>query len=141
MDTDLDFARLTNGIEISRTRKLKKIIKDECRTEIKEHLQNGNYTPWKYLEEISKTIGKIADHYVDTEHFDYSDNSETEENSESTSTTINNCVICLSHRMSTWIFLPCRHANCCAECSNRIEELGHICPTCRSPIEELVIPL
>ena len=54
------------------------IIKYECRTAIKEHLQNGNYTPWEYLEEISKTIGKIADHYVDKEHFDYSDNSETD---------------------------------------------------------------
>ena len=112
------------------------IIKDECSAAIRDHLLNGNYTSWEYLNEISKTIGKIADHYVDTEHFDYSDNSETEDNSESTSTTSNNCVICLNPRMFTWIFLPCRHANCCEECSNRIEELGQSLPTCRSPIEE-----
>ena len=121
METDLEFARLSNGIGISRPRKRRNVIKDECRSKIRDHLINGNYTPWGYLEEMSKTIGKIADHYIDTEHFDYSDNSETEDNSYSTSTTI---------------FLPCRHANCCEECSDKIEELGHTCPTCRSPIEE-----
>ena len=56
MDTDLEFARLSNGIEISRTRKSTNIIKNECRTAIKEHLQNGNYTSWEYLEEISKQL-------------------------------------------------------------------------------------
>ena len=97
---------------------------------------NGNYTPWEYLKKISKTIGKIADHYVDTGRFDYSYNSETEDNSEGAHVISNNCVICLSLRISTWIFLPCRHTNCCEDCSNRIEELGHSCPTCRSLIEE-----
>ena len=45
------------------------------------------------FQEISKTIGNIADHYVDSKRFDRSDNSETEDNSESTSTIRNNCVI------------------------------------------------
>ena len=45
------------------------------------------------------------------------------------------CVVCLQPRQSTWIFLPCRHANCCGDCSRMIEQLEQSCPTCRTPID------
>ena len=45
------------------------------------------------------------------------------------------CVVCLLPRTSTWIFMPCRHANYCADCSHTIEELGQPCPVCRSVIQ------
>lgn len=38
-------------------------------------------------------------------------------------------------RNEKWIFMPWRHANCCNQCSQRIEEFGQTCPVCRSVIE------
>ena len=140
VDADLEFARLSSGKEFSRPRKRKNVINDERRSAFKNQLVNGNFTPWEYLEAISGTIGKKVNHFVYKEDFNYTDNSQdfddtenlqVEDNSESTS---HNCVICLNPRTSTWIFLPCKHANCCGECSDKIEELGKTCPTCRSPI-------
>ena len=141
VDTDLEFARLSSGKEISRPRKRKNVVNDERRTAFKNQLINGHFTPWEYLEAISNTIGKNVNDFAypedcnysdNSEDFSNSDNSEVEDNSESTRS--HNCVICLSPRTSTWIFLPCRHANCCGECSDKIEELGQTCPTCRSSI-------
>ena len=121
-DTDLDYARLSSGNEISRPRKLKNIINDERRSTFKNQLINGNFTPWEYLEAISSTIGKNVNNFGytdDSEDITDTDNLEVEDNPEST--ICHNCVICLNRRTSTWIFLPCRHANCCGECSNKIE--------------------
>ena len=117
------------------------LLNDERRTAFKNQLINGHFTPWEYLEAISNTIGKNVNDFAYPEDCNYSDNSEdfsdtdnleVEDNSESTRS--HNCVICLNPRTSTWIFLPCRHANCCGECSDKIEELGQTCPTCRSSI-------
>ena len=134
-DTDLDYARLSSGNEISRPRKLKNIINDERRSTFKNQLINGNFTTWEYLEAISSTIGKNVNNFGytdDSEDITDTDNSEVEDNPESTIS--HNCVICLNRITSTWIFLPCRHAKCCGECTNKIEELGQTCPTCCSTI-------
>ena len=45
------------------------------------------------------------------------------------------CVVCLRIRNETWIFMPCRHANCCAGCGQTLVDLGQQCPVCRSTIE------
>ena len=61
-----------------------------------------------------------------------SDNSDESDNEEA-GTVLgdqNLCVICLNVREATWLFLPCKHANCCTQCSNSITELGQTCPTC-----------
>ena len=50
-------------------------------------------------------------------------------------THVNICVVCLNPRTTTWLFLPCKHANCCTTCSEQIQELGQPCPICRTPIE------
>ena len=62
------------------------------------------------------------------------DESETSDNESEIQVVENICVVCLRPRTPTWVFLPCKHANCCAECSERIEELNQTCPVCRSPI-------
>lgn len=61
--------------------------------------------------------------------------SDSEDESEEVVRSGNSCVVCLSVRTTTWIFMPCRHANCCTECSARIYALGQSCPECRSEIE------
>ena len=48
----------------------------------------------------------------------------------------NSCVFCLSVLTATWIFMPCKHANCCTECSARIYELGQPYPVCRFEIDD-----
>ena len=50
-------------------------------------------------------------------------------------TTTNMCVVCLKSRETTWIFMPCKHANCCGNCSDTIVQLCQTCPVCRCPIE------
>lgn len=93
MNADLDFARLSNGKEISRPRKRKNVINDRGRSAFKNQLVNGNFTPWENLVAISNTIEKNANDNVCTEDFNYTDSSEAEDNSESTRSNI--CVICL----------------------------------------------
>ena len=85
----------------------------------------------EYLKAMSDTIGNINS--VDIEYSDVSETSEVEE--ELLPNNTNTCAVCLNHRVETWIFLPCRHANCCTGCSKQIEELGLPCPVCRTPIE------
>ena len=47
----------------------------------------------------------------------------------------NCCIVCLVPRLTTWIFMPCRHVDCCSTCSQTIKELGQSCPVCLSTIE------
>ena len=82
---------------------------------------------------MSNTIGgavtlETGIEFSDTNESDTSDN-------ECENTVVENiCVVCLLPRTTSWIFLPCKHANCCAVCSYRIEELNQTCPVCRVPI-------
>ena len=78
----------------------------------------------------------MKDYFEDETDFEISEESEIESSSENTMRNTNTCVVCLNPRLYTLIFLPCRHANCCAECNIRIQELGQPCPTCRSSIED-----
>ena len=130
-DTDSDIGRLFIGRDISRPRKRKNILIDEHRADCKLKFTTGIYTPWQYLKAISHTIGNLGK--ISITYSDYSDVSETEE--ELPPNNNNKCVVCLTHRTTTWIFLPCRHAHCCTECTRIIEESGRLCPICRSPIE------
>ncbi|KAI6649986.1 hypothetical protein LOD99_6350 [Oopsacas minuta] len=66
--------------------------------------------------------------------FSDTDESDTSDNESENPVVENICVICLMPRTTTWIFLPCKHANCCAACSKRIEELNQTHPVCRAPI-------
>ena len=132
-DVDNDIGRLSQGREITRARKKKYIRNDEFRSISKHKLSEGVYSPWQFIQAISSTIGniKIVENFAlsDTEYSDEEDTSNTDQSLE------NICVVCLSHRTSTWLFMPCKHANCCTECSNIIEELGQPCPLCRSVIQ------
>ena len=98
----------------------------------KEKLRDGVYTLWEFIQAISHTVGNInAGIITDTILL----SSDSEDESEEIVLSGNSCVVCLSIRTETWIFMPCRHANCCAECSARILELGQPCPVCRSEID------
>ena len=49
------------------------------------------------------------------------------------------CVVSLSQRSNTWVFIPCRHASFCGDSSERIVTLRQNCPVCRSNIEARVV--
>ena len=133
-DTDNDIGRLQLGREISRPRKKADNKNDIQRSTCKERLRDGTYTPWEFLRAISHTVGHIkADITEDSE--EESEESNNTDESEKVIQSRNICVVCLSVRTATWIFMPCRHANCCTKCSVRICELGQPCPECRSEIE------
>ena len=70
------------------------------------------------MEAISHTIGRVTT----VNHTDYSEESNESDEENIVTDNQNSCVVCLTIRTTTWIFLPCRHANCCAECAKRIEE-------------------
>ena len=99
MDTDNEIGRLCSGNDISWTGKrinhLNLIAKH--RAECKLKLTEGSYTPREYLNAITHTIGKV--NAVNTEYSDESDKSVEEESIETTNQ--NNCVICLTIRITT----------------------------------------
>ena len=130
-DTDNDIGRLRMDREISRPRKKQDIKNSERRSICKQKLSDGDYTPWQYLKAISHTIGSIKSDYTMI-------SSDSEDNNEDNIERIVEdikCVVCLAPRTATWVFMPCRHAICCTECSQTIEDLGQPCPMCRSMIE------
>ena len=128
-DTDNEIGRLRLGKDISRPRKKKNVLLEERRETCKEKLRSEAYTPCQYLQTISHTVGSVVT--FETEFSDIESESENDMNE----ITDNMCVVCLTVRTTTWLFLPCRHANCCSACSERIEELEQPCPVCRAGIE------
>ena len=130
-DTNNDISRLYQGREISRSRSKSNLKVGEQRTVVKQKLSEGELTPWKFLQAMSHTIGciKAHDDYLSSE-------SELSEDEADQNTDIENaCTVCLSRRADTWLFMPCRHASFCGFCSERIMEIGQLCPICRSNIE------
>ena len=99
----------------------------------KEKFRNGHYTPWLFLQSMNKTIG-----YNKFTQMPLSDSEDTEEelNDPTTNVVGSNCVGCLCPRISTWIFMPCRHAKFCAYCGQQIMEMRQTCPIYRSDINE-----
>ena len=130
MDTDNELGRLSLGKVITRPRKRINAVNADRRSAYKLKLSTGSYTPWEYFNAISQTIGTISP--LEKELSDCSDESEVEVESGSVN---NNCGVCLTSRGTTWVFIPCRNALCCSECSKKIQELGKPCPVCRSPID------
>ena len=122
-DIDNDIGSLRR--EISRPRKKGDIRNDIQRSMCKERLRDGAYTPWEFIQAISHTIGHINGNITD----DTLSSSDSEDENEENILSRNSCVVCLSIRTATWIVMPCRHANCCTDCSARIFELGH-CAQC-----------
>ena len=130
-DVENDIGRLCQGREISRARKKKDIRNDDLRRLSKQKLSVGECSPWEFLQAISYTIGNIKTQNNPSE-------SDTEYSGEEDNELVSMesvCVVCLLPRTSTWIFMPCRHANYCGDCSHTIEELGQPCPVCRSVIQ------
>ena len=80
---------------------------------------------------MSNTIGGAVTLETGIE---FSDTNESDTSNNESENTENICVVCLLSPTTTWIFLPCKHANCCAACSYRKKELNQTCPVCRVPI-------
>ena len=121
-DYDYEIARLKQGGEITRSRKKRDRIIDERRTKGKEKLSSGNYTPMQFLESISHSLLTSREILDETSFLDNSGESDQVEEPESPVTKDNQCLICLLPLNTTWIFMPCRHANC-TQCSDMIEQL------------------
>ena len=128
-DTDLDIERLCNGIEITRNRKLRDIQNDSFRLNCKQKLESGEYSPIVYLYSIANSI-HIDTNSLNGELQNDSSSQFEEDNEEHNQNAI--CCVCLLPRKSTVVFLPCRHAKCCEECSTHLEK----CPICRCTIED-----
>ena len=107
-------------------------MNNQRRKQCKEKLLNGSYTPVQFLERISSFLG-IVTSFEETTFSDDSDVYEEPEYPDNRGP--NQCVVCLQPRSSTWLFMPCKHAYCCTQCSDEIELLQQTCPTCRSTIE------
>ena len=127
-DTNLDIERLGKGINITRNRKLKDIQNDSFRTQSKEKLLSGEYSPTQNMDAIASSI------HPDTNPIsllgDCPDESLLDEEPEDDIQV--NCCVCLLQRVTTVLFLPCRHAKCCEKCSASLEQ----CPLCRCNIEQ-----
>ena len=129
-DTDNDISRLYQGREISRARSKTDIKNEEHRIILKQKLSDGDFTPWEFLKSMSCIVGNI-----NTQNIDLPSDSELSEDDGDQNITEQICVVCLSQRTNTWVFMPCRHASFCSDCSERIITLGQQCPVCRSIIE------
>lgn len=134
LDVDNDIGRFRSGKEITRTRKTTSVRNEEQRASLKHKLSVGEFTPWQFLQAISHTIGSVQ-----IQHSEISEPEDSEDDHEEQYA--NNpdhlCVVCLLPRTTTWIFMPCRHANFCSDCSHQVIELEQQCPICRSDIESL----
>ena len=131
-DTDNDIRRLYQGREISRQRCKTDIKNEEQRIVFKQKLSDGQINPWEFLQSMSHTVGNIKTIPPSSE----SECSEGEdEDDDQNINTEPICVVCLSQRSNTWVFIPCRHASFCGDCSERIVTLGQNCPICRSNID------
>ena len=133
IDTDNDIGRIRQGREISRARKLNYVQIDDRRKVSKEKLLSGEYTPWQDLQHMSNTIG--------SQKFSQIIQSESEDSEEELEILHSNngginCSVCLNQRLTTWIFMPCRHATFCADCSQQIMNMEQTCPICRNSISE-----
>ena len=109
----------------------KDIRNDELRKISKQKLSEGVYSPWQFLESLSYTIGNIKIPH----NLALSDTKNSDEEDSTLTTMENSCVVCLLPGTRTWILMPCKHANCCTDYSNTIEELGYSCPVGRSEIQ------
>ena len=60
-DSDIDIARLNNGLDISRSQKREQILKGQQMESCKQKLSNGIYTPSEYIDTLqsSSGVGKL----------------------------------------------------------------------------------
>ena len=82
--------------------------------------------PWEYINAVSQTIGNIRDPQGEVEFSDCSEDSETD-HIDDDDNNHQKCVVCLNSRTSTWIFLPCKHAQCCM--ANKSKNLDNRVPS------------
>ena len=69
------------------------------------------------------------------EDLDLSEISDDAESETEMKTRDSQCVVCLQPKDATYLFMPCKHANCCRDCIDRLEQHNQRCPTCRTQIE------
>ena len=92
-------------------------------------ISDGKLNTWQFLQWISHTVGNMKATPSSSESEFSEDEGDQNTNTEPV------CVVCLTKRNNTGVFLPCKHASFCGDCSGRIMTLGQNCPVCRSNIE------
>lgn len=100
-----------------------------------QHIQQSTYIRSLHLQQQSledKLIQRERDAYLLRETVVALKRRIRDFNEEDTSPS---CVICMLHSRNT-VLLPCRHAQFCKECSNRLmQKRTPRCPLCRGKIE------
>ena len=118
-DYNNEMIRIQQGKEITRSSEKKHIMNNERRKQCKEKLISGSYTSVQFLQNIIYSLGNATL----SEETTFSDSADIYEESEPDRIQTNQCVVCLQPRSSTWLFMPCKHTNCCTYCSDRIKQL------------------
>ena len=99
-DYDNEISRLEQGRNITRSRK--KHVRDnmQYRNVCKEKLLTGIYSPWEFLDSISRSLTKTI--LLDDSSVIYlSDESDVDEEEPEQSQNLNSCVVCLGKREDT----------------------------------------
>ena len=101
---------------------------------LKQKFSDGELNPWEFLKAIRHTIGCLNtnDSVISSSDSEHSDDEVDDIPREG-----NKCVVCFAIRTSTWILMPCQHANCCESCRQNIQDFGQCCPVCRANIENM----
>ena len=126
----MEYQRFENGLDISNYQKSENAEKCKRREVCKNKLESAEYTPIQYIKDVSSTIGKPINLI---EEFDFSTSSS--DDSEEEVLEASKCIVCLCERSTTFILMPCAHANICAICADHFE-IGMNCPSCRMTISE-----
>ncbi|KAI6648195.1 hypothetical protein LOD99_12004 [Oopsacas minuta] len=140
--TEKDIERIDNHVPIRRKKRPVTIQKEKYIDALQQQLINGDITPNNYLKTITHQyksqfarfegfIESVEDVDTENKEEDLIQDVSTEQNS-------NMCRICLVNVPDTLI-MPCRHAQTCFSCTERIVNSdNNNCPICREPIENFI---
>ena len=104
----------------------------------KAKLMTGIYSPWEFLDSISRSLTNTIS-LDDYSIINLSDESGVGEEEPEQLKNLSSCVVCLGNREDIWIFLQCKHGNCCKLCTQTIRQMGNTCPACRNPMDTFQI--
>ncbi|KAI6656109.1 hypothetical protein LOD99_1442 [Oopsacas minuta] len=140
--TEKDIEIIDNHVPIRRKKRPVTIQKEKYIDALQQQLINGDITPNNYLKTIThqyKTqFARFKGFIESVENVDTENKEEDLIQDMSTEQNSNTCRICLVNVPDTLI-MPCRHAQTCFSCTERIVNSdNNNCPICREPIENFI---
>ena len=140
-DYDLEYRRLSDGLETTRIPSLRSRLNSQLRTNYKTRFLNGTYTTVQYLNFVSLTIEaeNISVSLISTENELQSVTEETHSSDDGESVDAR-CFICLQERTENFAFLHYNfaHAGFCEQCANELHQANRECPICRGKIDGIM---